>query len=91
VDGVAFELAGRGVGAGTVLRDALLRLDGVDVAVPELKVVYSRMHGEQQCTLGAHFERIGAEEARLLRRWIAAVQASLARPSWEEPGAHERR
>jgi hypothetical protein len=90
-EGVAFELDGCGVGAGTVFRDALLRLDGVDIAVPELKVVYSRMHGERQCTVGAHFERIGAEEARQLRRWIAAVQASLARPSWEEPDADERR
>lgn len=85
-EGVAFELAGPGVGAGTVFHDALLRLDNEAIAVPVLKVVYSRMHGEQQCTLGAHFDRIDAEQARRLRRWIAAAQASLTRPSWDEPG-----
>jgi hypothetical protein len=90
-EGVGFVFEGSGVGAGTVLHDAVLRLDGVNITVPVLKIMYSRMHSKQQWTLGGHFQRIGAEEARLLRRWIAAVQASLARPSWEEPGAHERR
>lgn len=77
-EGVAFEMVGPGVPSGEIYRDVSLRLDGMVIVVPEMKVVYCRMHGEQQWTVGAHFERIGAEESRFLRRWIAAAQASMA-------------
>ncbi|WP_157271800.1 PilZ domain-containing protein [Azohydromonas aeria] len=77
-EGVAFEMAGPGVPSGTIYRDVSLRLDDMVIVVPEMKVVYCRRHGEAQWTVGAHFERIGAQESRFLRRWIAAAQAAMA-------------
>lgn len=77
-EGVAYEMSGMGVPSGTVYADVRLRLDDKAISVPAMTVIYCRMHRELQCTVGAHFEGIGAEEARLLRRWIAAAQAAMA-------------
>lgn len=85
-EGVAFELEQCCLPAGTVVRNAVLRLDDMKIAVPALKVVYCRTHSPQQCTVGAHFEQLDAEAARQLRRWIAAAQAVLMRPDWNDSG-----
>jgi hypothetical protein len=88
---VAFELEDCRLSAGTVVQNALLRLDGVALTVPALKVMYCRTHSAHQCTVGAQFEPLGADEERLLRRWIAAAQAALVRPRWDEPAVEEAR
>ena len=75
-EGVAFDKAGPGVSYGTLIHNAKLELDGVELDVPVMQVMYCREFGDY-CAIGAHFEVVVADEARLLRRWIAAAQAAM--------------
>jgi hypothetical protein len=75
-EGVAFEAPGPGVPYNTLFHDAALQLDGKSIKVPVLQVMYCRAYGEH-CTVGAHFEIVVADEARHLRRWIAAAQSAM--------------
>lgn len=75
-EGLAFDKAGPGVPYGTLIHNATLKLDGARIEVPVMQVMYCREFGDY-CAVGAHFEIVVADEARLLRRWIAAAQAAM--------------
>lgn len=75
-EGVAFEAPPPAVPKGTLFHNVVLELDGEPLDVPVLQVVHCRDYGDY-CTVGAHFEIVVADEARQLRRWIAAAQSGM--------------
>lgn len=75
-EGVAFEANPPALPQGTLFHNVILELDGEPLDVPVLQVVHCRDYGDY-CTIGARFESVVADEARLLRRWIAAAQSEM--------------
>jgi hypothetical protein len=76
-EGVGVEVAAHGWPAGGYSGQALLHLDEEVIPVPLLEVVHSRPRAAGHLGIvGARMLGMGEEQLRVLRRWIAAVQAT---------------
>ncbi|MDZ5460975.1 PilZ domain-containing protein [Azohydromonas lata] len=83
-EGVSFEANNApALAQGTLFHNVILELDGEPLEVPVLQVVHCRDYGDY-CTVGAHFEIVVADEARQLRRWIAAAQSGMLTKASED-------